>query len=649
MRKIKYNAYLDKVYGCWLGKCISGTVGAPFEGMKEIFDYKFNSKAIEIMLENDDLDLQVLWLDVLEEKGVYITSDDLAKAFVEKCPYDLGEYAYFKKNYKRGIHPPLSGVYNNRYYIEGMGCAIRSEIWGCICPGNGKLASEYALKDGILDHGIEAVYAEQFFAGLEAEAFFESDIMKLFNKGLSLIPRESKISKCIRDVTDWCSKGLDWRYVRGMIINRYGHPDCTNMYQNIGFTLLALIYGKGDFIDTIMLALNCGYDTDCTCATAGAVLGIIYGGDCLANKHNLKDTGYKLGVNVTRASNSIFDLAVDVCRAGITVFRTLNTGLEITDIPADYKPLHENKTKALIEMWVEYDGQPVIGIGENKRIILNVRNNSDRALNARIRLQTPETFTVDAGERSVMIPVASTSKVEFIFYVSAEVDMLNETNLIDAVLMQDDTCLMEYRFGIVGAAVWKMYGPFWDNVVDVPHIELGESYFKHIKGKNENETIDLLRDYHLNAAVDLEKAYMPEEEIADYKEACDTNPSINGTVVQTYEDRILLSDLVGLQGPCAVYLVRHIYLKEDMAICVNIGHSDAFKLWINGKLAGESKVAAWWTAENKHILNYRLKKGVNKIVVKLLKHSGDAEFSMIFGTGGLLSAHLIDLASVNIK
>ena len=30
---LDYTRYLDKVYGCWLGKCIVGTVGAPYEGM----------------------------------------------------------------------------------------------------------------------------------------------------------------------------------------------------------------------------------------------------------------------------------------------------------------------------------------------------------------------------------------------------------------------------------------------------------------------------------------------------------------------------------------------------------------------------------------------------------------------------------------
>jgi len=47
--------------------------------------------------------------------------------------------------------------------------------------------------------------------------------------------------------------------------------------SNIGILVLALLYGKGDFSETLCIAVNCGEDTDCTAATAGSLLGIIHG------------------------------------------------------------------------------------------------------------------------------------------------------------------------------------------------------------------------------------------------------------------------------------------------------------------------------------------------------------------------------------
>ena len=43
---------------------------------------------------------------------------------------------------------------------------------------------------------------------------------------------------------------------------------------NIGFQVLGWLYGE-DFGDTLCKTVNCGYDTDCTGATIGSVLGIL--------------------------------------------------------------------------------------------------------------------------------------------------------------------------------------------------------------------------------------------------------------------------------------------------------------------------------------------------------------------------------------
>ena len=49
-----------------------------------------------------------------------------------------------------------------------------------------------------------------------------------------------------------------------------------NAIQNHAFTVLGWLYGK-DFGDKLCKAVNCGYDTDCTGATLGALLGILDG------------------------------------------------------------------------------------------------------------------------------------------------------------------------------------------------------------------------------------------------------------------------------------------------------------------------------------------------------------------------------------
>ena len=37
---LNLNDYKDKVYACWIGKNIGGTIGAPYEGTTDILDVK---------------------------------------------------------------------------------------------------------------------------------------------------------------------------------------------------------------------------------------------------------------------------------------------------------------------------------------------------------------------------------------------------------------------------------------------------------------------------------------------------------------------------------------------------------------------------------------------------------------------------------
>ena len=60
--------YRDKVLGCWLGKNIGGTLGAPFECKRGVFPVEFYTQDTHgEPLPNDDLDLQEVWLNAVEK------------------------------------------------------------------------------------------------------------------------------------------------------------------------------------------------------------------------------------------------------------------------------------------------------------------------------------------------------------------------------------------------------------------------------------------------------------------------------------------------------------------------------------------------------------------------------------------------------
>lgn len=335
MHKITYSELMDKIHGCWYGKCLGGAAGAPMEGIKAVIDVADFTDIFNPDLPNDDLDIQLLWLELLERKGLNLTSKDLADGWIEKCWYPFSEYGYFMKNYERGIDPPYSGIINNSFFKEGMGCPIRSEIWAVISPGNPDLAVKYAYIDATLDHAENSVYAEQFLAAAESIAFFENDIKKIVHGAMEYVPSDSRLYKCFADVLKEYDDGKDIIEVRKTVLSKYSHPDFTNVVQNLGFVLIALLFGKGDMRDTINIALKCGYDTDCTCASAASIVGIMSGYASMDEdiKSLIKDY-FICGIDVKRPSDSIRALSEDCAKIAVTVD---NPYTEITDAPAAEK------------------------------------------------------------------------------------------------------------------------------------------------------------------------------------------------------------------------------------------------------------------------------------------------------------------------
>jgi ADP-ribosylglycohydrolase len=287
--------YQEKVMGCWLGKAVGGTLGQPYEGCDGPLNLTYYDPVPTDMIPNDDLDLQVLWACILDGMGQAVVDRTVfADAWLKHVDFPWDEYGIAIRNLRNGIPAPYSGSYDN-WFKDGLGAAIRSEIWACLSPGNPELAAKYAYEDACVDHAGDGIYAEQFLAALESMAFVENDIDKLLDAGISVIPADSRLATAIRDTRQWCSEFSDWLAIRQKILDKWGSENFTDAVMNIPFAVMALLLGKGDFSESICLSVNCGRDADCTTATVGAILGIINPDGI--NEKWLKPIGRKLVIN----------------------------------------------------------------------------------------------------------------------------------------------------------------------------------------------------------------------------------------------------------------------------------------------------------------------------------------------------------------
>ena len=193
--------YRNRVYACWVGKNIGGTMGGPYEGKKEVLDITGFSTAPGKPLPNDDLDLQLIWLHAVEQLGpLAIDAPTLGEFWISLITPDWNEYGIGKNNMRRGLMPPISGDYENLWQ-HSNGAWIRTEVWACMAPGFPALAAKYAMEDGKVDHGIgEGTISAAFVAAMQSAAFVVRDLRKCIEIALAAIPVKSRMADSVQFV-----------------------------------------------------------------------------------------------------------------------------------------------------------------------------------------------------------------------------------------------------------------------------------------------------------------------------------------------------------------------------------------------------------------------------------------------------------------
>ncbi len=439
--------YADKVRACWLGKNIGGSLGAPTECKRGVWDLDYYLADLSKgALPNDDLDLQLVWLNAVERYGKAVKSEILGEYWLSYIVANWSEYGAGKNNMAMGLLPPISGWYHN-HNKDSCGCFIRSEIWACLMPGHPELAVKYAFEDAICDHADEGVYAEIFCAAVESAAFCEADRDTLIDIGLSYIPPDCAISRAVHIAMDCHKKGLDWKAARKVVLTEV--PGSFGMYagyqdredeglpvgplgfdapSNIGLTMLGWLYGEGDFGRSICIAAGCGEDGDCTAATLGSILGILSGTAGLPEKwtapigDEIKTISIDLTnveISVPKTISELTDRVVrqmpvfmgkycDILSEGGIVLRmsdSLRDGKEQVGVFAyqtfsdriKRQPLSVTKENVLYEVTMTYGEGILIRDGQEMKFTLQFKNKLRKQQWSTARLYAPEDWQVSPG------------------------------------------------------------------------------------------------------------------------------------------------------------------------------------------------------------------------------------------------------------
>ncbi len=309
--KITNKIYLEKLKGAIIGRFAGCALGAPVEMMElgklrnfckktnQVFpptDYfkvapdpdskrysigkgrHFTSSEMNFLSTDDDIAYTLLSLLMLEEKGINLTTNDVADYWMKYLPIECTFTAERTtlQNLYDGIEPELAGTINNEEF-EYIGAAIRIDGYGYINPGKPELAVKLAYQDAFLSHREDGLYSALYFSALVALSFTSIDIVKSMYEALKYIPKTSNFYEQVKWALSIKDEVLDYQTANYLVTNRFKEMSWAHAVNNACLTIWGINIGKKNFEKGITETVAMGYDNDCTAATVGSVLGAYFG------------------------------------------------------------------------------------------------------------------------------------------------------------------------------------------------------------------------------------------------------------------------------------------------------------------------------------------------------------------------------------
>lgn len=235
------------------------------------------------MVEDDDINYTMVGFGILKKHGADFTPLDVATFWGNNLPIfhtcTAERVAY--RNFVSGVLPPFSATYRNPYR-EWIGAQIRADFFGYANPGLPERAAEWAWRDACISHVKNGIYGEMFVAAMIAAAYVmeKGNWLGVINAGLAQIPAKCRLAEDVAYAINLHRQGLVHAAAVDHLHSRWdeaNHHDWCHTNSNAQVVVLAMLYGKDDFAETVGRAVMAGFDTDSNGATAGSLWGVMHG------------------------------------------------------------------------------------------------------------------------------------------------------------------------------------------------------------------------------------------------------------------------------------------------------------------------------------------------------------------------------------
>ena len=355
-RELPADVCLDKLKGGWAGQMIGVSYGAPteFKACGRIYEepIPWTRKSIANSLRQDDLYVEMSFLEAVEKHGLDITNEQMGKAFAET---QFGLWHANKQgrdNCRAGIMPPDSGSPTHNPHCDDIDFQIEADLFGLINPGLPGSSNAICDRFGRIMNSGDGLYGGMFMAAMYTQAFFESDPHKIVRCGLRAIPKKSVYAQTIRDVLLWhYVYPDDWRRAWQRVQDKWAaHPSgrCSkpggsniDASLNGAYVVMGLLYGDGDLAKTLEISTRCGQDSDCNPANAAGILctALGYSGIPEEYKAGIPEISDKQFAHVKYTFNDLMPACLKLARENIERAggsSRMIDGREVFVIPGQY-------------------------------------------------------------------------------------------------------------------------------------------------------------------------------------------------------------------------------------------------------------------------------------------------------------------------
>src|SRR3990170_8332886 len=226
------NAWAGRVSGCLLGKAVE--VLSLTQGQEKLTSYLQRADALPLrdyvplvkstLVEltgrqacrgeftrfewDDDINYTVLALLLLEEHGLDLSTEDVARAWLRLLPAAstwTAERAAYRTLLERaadlfayGAPPGFDlGECARNEYSDWIGAQIRADMYGWVCPGRPHLAADLARRDASLSHSGDGVHSAAFVAAFASAIPAAGSLEEAVDAAYDQVPSDTGVSEAV--------------------------------------------------------------------------------------------------------------------------------------------------------------------------------------------------------------------------------------------------------------------------------------------------------------------------------------------------------------------------------------------------------------------------------------------------------------------